>query len=300
MGLRCLIGHDFGDLQTERDREDRGGEEVLTVREFRECDRCGERKIISENKEVTASPDPSPDLGRAEAESMTESQPVAPGKEPTDDTYDDVSAEEDDGVILHEDDTEDDDAPDRDHGEWPEKEDPVELDGEPQDWPETTGDDEGFAAEPADGEPDPDVDFHGGLRPERTQDETSAPSTDSGEILEETEPEPASAAVSEAEEPEPEPHDTDPVASHSSPPEQQEPESTGTEPAPDPEPATPSGITSAETGPQPTGQQRSDGETEFVCPECGHTAESVASSLRPGDICPECHKGYLAERERQT
>ncbi len=298
MGLRCLIGHDFGDLQTERDREDRGGEEVLTVREFRECDRCGERKIISENKEVTASPDPSPDLGRAEAESMAEPQPEAPGETPTDDTYDEVSAEDDDGVILPDDDTEDDNAPERDRGEWPEQEEPVELDGEPQDWPETTGDDEGFAAEPADGEPAPDVDFQGSLRPERAPDDTATASTDTGEILEETDPEPASAAVTEAGEPESDSHDTDPAASRSAPPEPQESDSADSEPAPDPEPASPSGITSADAGPEPTGRQISDGNTEFVCPECGHTADSVGSSLRPGDICPECHKGYLAERER--
>lgn len=296
MGLRCLIGHDFGDLQTERDREDRGGEEVLTVREYRECGRCGERKIISENKEVTASPDPSPDLGRAEAESMAEPQPETSTAATNEDPYDEVSAEEDDGVILTDDDTED-AGQERDRGEWPEQEDPVELDGEPQDWPETTGDDEGFAAEPTDDEPDPDVDFHGGLRPERAQDDMSAAATGTGEILEETDPEPASAGVSETGEPGP--HDSSQAASQSSP-EPPEPDSTRTESARDPEPTASSGITSAEASPQPTGQQRSDGETEFVCPECGHTADSVGSSLRPGDICPECHKGYLTERERQT
>lgn len=41
-----------------------------------------------------------------------------------------------------------------------------------------------------------------------------------------------------------------------------------------------------------------DVETEFYCPECGLVHPSGESSLRPGDICPECKKGYIAERPR--
>ena len=39
-----------------------------------------------------------------------------------------------------------------------------------------------------------------------------------------------------------------------------------------------------------------DVETEYRCPNCDATESTVASSLRAGDICPECHKGYVAER----
>jgi predicted nucleic acid-binding Zn-ribbon protein len=35
--------------------------------------------------------------------------------------------------------------------------------------------------------------------------------------------------------------------------------------------------------------------TVYVCPECGFEAEE-GTSLRPGDVCPECHGGYLGER----
>ena len=52
MGLRCLIGHDFGEMQTDRDRHERGDEVVVVIREYRECERCGHTRVISENKEV--------------------------------------------------------------------------------------------------------------------------------------------------------------------------------------------------------------------------------------------------------
>jgi hypothetical protein len=53
MGLRCLLGHDFGVPEVERERETDGNEVVVTVREVKTCRRCGERQIVSENKEVT-------------------------------------------------------------------------------------------------------------------------------------------------------------------------------------------------------------------------------------------------------
>lgn len=37
-------------------------------------------------------------------------------------------------------------------------------------------------------------------------------------------------------------------------------------------------------------------EVEYDCPECGATHPSVGSSLRPGDICPDCQTGYIEER----
>lgn len=53
MGLRCsLLGHDFGDVVVERDREVRGAEVVVTERELRECRRCGAESVVSENTEV--------------------------------------------------------------------------------------------------------------------------------------------------------------------------------------------------------------------------------------------------------
>jgi hypothetical protein len=54
MGLRCsLAGHNWGESEIERDRDEQGSEVVLTVREYEVCARCGERNLISENTEVT-------------------------------------------------------------------------------------------------------------------------------------------------------------------------------------------------------------------------------------------------------
>ncbi len=52
MGLRCLLGHDFGEPETERKRNEDGNEVVVTVREVKTCDRCGEKQVVSENKEI--------------------------------------------------------------------------------------------------------------------------------------------------------------------------------------------------------------------------------------------------------
>jgi|UPI0006B6472F uncharacterized paraquat-inducible protein A len=32
---------------------------------------------------------------------------------------------------------------------------------------------------------------------------------------------------------------------------------------------------------------------ELRCPECGLTASESTLDSRPGDICPDCRKGYL-------
>jgi len=44
--------------------------------------------------------------------------------------------------------------------------------------------------------------------------------------------------------------------------------------------------------------EESAGRTEFFCPNCGYVRTAGGSSMRAGDICPDCHKGYIAERER--
>lgn len=52
MGLRCLLGHDFGEPETEREREEEGNEVVVAVREVKTCKTCGETRVVSENKEI--------------------------------------------------------------------------------------------------------------------------------------------------------------------------------------------------------------------------------------------------------
>jgi len=239
MGLRCLIGHDFGDLQTERDRRERGDEVVVTIREFRECERCGETRLVSENKEVrsTVTEDSS---AQTDAESAESDAPVG-----------DVEAEEDDGVILED---EPEKAEARQRGEWPEDERPDAAaveDAAPTPWPEVEGEDEGYAAEAGESGPAEGVEFSGGLTPEATPAEPDAAGggSDGEEVVE---------------------------ASGES-----------------------GGFRRASPSPSPTGQQRAaSSDTEFFCPECEFATPTADSSLRPGDICPECRLGYLTERKR--
>ncbi|QZP37028.1 DUF7093 family protein [Halobaculum magnesiiphilum] len=69
MGLRCLLGHDFSEPRTERDREVRGDEVITTITEVKECRRCGETRVVSENKEVTSAGRGRADPGAAGAHS---------------------------------------------------------------------------------------------------------------------------------------------------------------------------------------------------------------------------------------
>ena len=66
----------------------------------------------------------------------------------------------------------------------------------------------------------------------------------------------------------------------------------GEEPAAEPDPAEETGFTSA----GPVDQAGTD-DLDFTlfCPECGFERYAAGSSLRAGDICPECKRGYLGE-----
>lgn len=180
MSFKCSVfGHAYGDSEIERDREEEGSEVVTTIRELQTCKRCGETRVVSENKEVTtletAADIVAEDLEAEEApESPAEPAtgspaPAQPDQDPGAETDEepadaaivdaesgegaplgtgtsadpappDVDAEEDDGVILDEDDDEE-EEPERAPGEWPE-----EPDDDGDDWrPET------------DIDPDPDV-----------------------------------------------------------------------------------------------------------------------------------------------
>lgn len=143
MGLRCLIGHEYGDPQTSRDRRQRGSEVVVTVEEYRECTRCGHRRIISENKEVTAEPPAEPDSGSAAEVAWS---PPAADAEPDDDPVgsevgaidEPLTADEDDGIILEDDPV----TPPRSYGQWPETDlsEGDDLDADHDPWPEAEDD----------------------------------------------------------------------------------------------------------------------------------------------------------------
>ncbi|MFB6113884.1 MAG: hypothetical protein ABEJ58_07260 [Halodesulfurarchaeum sp.] len=392
MGLRCsLFGHDLGDPVTERNREDRGAEVVLTVRELRSCRRCGAERVLSENTEVRhrESHDEGPDIdaedataetaggqsntGNGDVETASESTPTPPTQKSGQTEVSDedrLNAEEATAETTT---SSADSAPDDANGtpedadsstdvaefveaaesgstfqtesseSTPEEFDRAEVESEQE--PTTRGrspdsdrnDDRGEGedsqeTESGDGvddaiimneENEGPVDREGDLgRGEVVEAgnmfETTPPSDEDGNgqyVSEESnvdrEPDPTSV-----DETDPGPHSTDSVPegemrgesdqtdpSHR--PEDPDRSSfefgagTGSEEADEDSPPRGdphSGITKA--GPIDVLGSPSDNlDAIFECPECGYTAPVAGSSQRAGDICPECHDGYLAERE---
>jgi hypothetical protein len=318
MGLRCLLGHDFDDIEVEREREEEGDEMVVTVREVKTCGRCDHRQVVSENKEVTSIRPPAEATaeavtagveGETEAGGPVRASADAAGTEPADAEFvdgpsdaddapaadrtgaaagatagteaaretDDVEAgsgaafnddefepptnpEEDDGVILDDGDGE---TPpgDRGHGEWPDSDDTHEGAAAGA-WPDREGEDEGFDAESPDNET-AEVEFGGGLAPQTEADGELSESVGDGSV----------AAEDDAEEG----YDAEFVGG--------------------PDTDTPDEgfvrATAAEVG-----GGDNDVATEYHCPSCGMSRVASGSSMRAGDICPECKTGYVTERER--
>jgi hypothetical protein len=173
MGLKCsVIGHKYGETEVEREREEQGSEVVITIQERETCTRCGNTRIVSENKEVTAIETPSDIAGgidngeteRSESEAdvdaarmgstveavestaeeaeiidevvndedSTTEQPPVESSE-TEHDGPETDPETDDGVII---DSETSSPDDREPGEWP-QEDTDETD----DWEPAMGED---------------------------------------------------------------------------------------------------------------------------------------------------------------
>ncbi|WP_440763347.1 DUF7093 family protein [Natronorubrum sp. DTA7] len=342
MVLRCsLLGHDYGETDVEREREERGSEVVVTVQEYEECERCGDRNVISENTEVTSlsaetaadalpdeydiesdttaptdghtvetPPDAAGEAGTevefsegddasfidADDDDADSAAPAAgaPETEPTaDDEADefDVPTDEngdpitDDGEILEDDESTVD--RDREHGEWPDSEDvgpPVGAENEPTEWPDSDDDAE---AGDADATPAAEVDDDAELVDADTE------VTDDAIVLEDD-----TGATNGAESPAA--ADARSVTTTGPNPSDGQNADDTTAQA-DAGGNSGSGIERAATAPTPGqsgGTARDDVPSEFYCPRCEYVAGSDRSSLRAGDICPECRKGYLSEREQ--
>lgn len=261
MSLRCsLLGHEYGESEIERDREERGDEVVLSVTELERCTRCGNARIISENTEVTqrspsrgddasepaAEPTPEPDSrgsfsgANAAASSTAETRSDAGfGSDRNADFGADAEADAG-GAELLETDEGDADSP-RESGSWPDHDGGAA--GASREWPSLEGDDEGFDASVPDGE-STTVEFGGGLTPRADQ---------GAEILE------AERTRDE---------DDDDVE-----------------------------FVRSEASLAPERPVEIEGETELYCPGCDASDLDDRESLRAGDICPVCRRGYLAERE---
>jgi len=324
MGLRCLLGHDYANREVEREREERGNEVVVTYRTVETCERCGERRIVSENKEVRPVRNPgeegvttglgddggvTPDLGgtaSAAADETSEPKPEGVGADagktepkpegvgadagktepkpedvgadagrassepdtadanPETDRTDDSDETVDDAIILDDDD-DDPDAPTngRGHGEWPAEDGETAAESEDGDAEavDDTVDDGATVVSGNEGWPDPEGEDEG-FDAEPSGGEATEVSFGSGLAPEGVD----EAANGEAG-------------------------------------ATAAGgavagkqfVTAEEIEPVSEDEDEDDA-TEFFCPNCGFARVTGGSSMRAGDICPECYDGYIAER----
>jgi hypothetical protein len=173
MGLRCTVfGHDWGEVDVQRDREEDGEEVVVTVREARTCDRCGAEDVLGESMEVTAiEPSGAEPTATERDHPATGERAGAPAAGDDGGADDDQlpDAEDDDGIILDEE--EDGGSGERDPREWPgrpEHELEDDGDGEPSPWPDS-------AKESEDDEP-PEERFVGAdSTPSRDREDDAAP-----------------------------------------------------------------------------------------------------------------------------
>jgi hypothetical protein len=361
MGLRCLLGHDYGDPELERDRDEQGEEVVVTIREVATCTRCGAERVVSENKEVTSIASPAEIEGLAEddahdaavvdadgvpvgagadddattAASAADAQSAADAADTADvagadddaatsdpdaeggaeiieetadeqhtPTADDVeppaaeaeadapSAAEDDGVILDADDEPE--STERGHGEWPEAADV--NDGEPERTPtieEVRGEDaaEESVASADDAESAGDTQRDAEVVSETEQDRSQWPEQVDDDEGFDAEPSDGSASDVEFGGLAPEadsPADVREVEEGF--------DAEFVDNGSDGSRAANGTITRATE--IDTSRDSQDVPTEYVCPECGLRRPASGSSMREGDICPECKRGYIAEEPR--
>ena len=286
MSLKCsILGHRFDETAVERDRQEDGSEVVITITELETCTRCGETRVVSENKEVrtletpedagsevaggdaagakTATGTDTTDESLGEAESADAVADEAGVEDPTDPAADDgeiLGAGGDDGDASDDGGVADDAGagkgePDEDEDEDEEvTDDAVIIDGD-------TGTERDPGEWPDDAESDATAAGAG---------TASAGSADAGEEdwppASSDEGDAAGASGDAADEwPEETRRDTDDAAE-----------------SPLEESASP-------TVTVPEGM--------YKCPECGFTDEVESSSLRAGDFCPECRQGTLVQDE---
>ena len=300
MAIKCsLLGHKFSGTEVEEEREEQGSEVVITIEEVEVCERCGKRRVVSENKEVTSLA--ASDEGESDAESESPPEPAAE-PEPEAEAAEtdaqapppgpDMSAAEDDAELL-------------DAGG--DSDDAATADDEPEPEPEpdiATAGETGVEDEPAaedDGAVILDDDEEDEREPGEWPEDEAAPEA-------ETEPEPeaieqaATEAVEDSEEPATESAETEEwpdeygyeEESAKAPevdwPEEDEGDGEEWEPGEsltqridsDVEPAGAATVTVP--------------EGEFYCPECEFTTLVEESSLRAGDFCPSCRRGSLEHR----
>ncbi|MFB6156933.1 MAG: hypothetical protein ABEJ34_03725 [Haloferacaceae archaeon] len=307
MGLKCLLGHDFGEREVERDRREEGDEVVVVYRTVENCRRCGTRRVVSENKEVRSIRDAaaaaagsggSADPADAARDAGEQAPTTADGDAAEGATVGaDADADPPAGSLIEAAEAvgarDGDDAAETD-GEDPEDDDAVILGGTP----DADADADAKANAEVDvATPDADADADAGA----DADTEEATAGSGAELLD------AGAAGSDGSDghgawPTPDgdagdegydatPHedaetDVD-FGGGLAPTDTNHAAYVGTDDADD----AGDGFVRAERR-----EAAADGPTEFRCPNCGTTRPVDDSSLRAGDVCPDCRKGYVAER----
>lgn len=262
MGLKCsVLGHRYGNPSVESDREEQGSEVVITIREIETCERCGEERIVSENKEVTSLETPD--------------DPV------TDESLGDVDDERD-AVRTG------DESPDENPTGVSSSETTPGGTGRPSTVNETTSTDVNEGAEIMDDESDPPV----------TDDELAEPSVGDGSVgsdaMTESQVSSDSSPQRSVEDDAVIIDDEGDSESEREPGEWPEEPDTGTEDGwtPSDEMEDDSSNTSPDAdAAESRAMTVADGL--FRCPVCDFTTQVESSSLRAGDFCPECRKGSL-------
>ena len=313
MSLKCsILGHRFDETAVERDRQEDGSEVVITITELETCTRCGETRVVSENKEVTTLETPADaDAGAAGAgpaagggaddAAGTEAAPEGSaaddpsgGAESADAVADEAGVEDptdpaaDDGEILG---AGGDDGDASDAGSAAAGDADAAADTGTAD--EAGSVDAGAgAADPGEDEAATDdaviIDGDTGTErdpgewPDDAESDADEAGSDSG----------AGAGTADAGSADPGEENWPPASSDE-------------------------GDTAGASGdaawPEET-RRNADDTVEFPleesasptttvpegmykCPECGFTDEVESSSLRAGDFCPECHRGTLVQDE---
>jgi len=304
MGLRCsLLGHDFGETEVEREREEQGSEVIETVREAEVCSRCGETKLVSENTNVTTldaqgsatetgatdADDPAAEESRSDPSPANAAASTSDGPATGDPAGDGEDAEIIDETAAEPDAAEDartetaDEAVTEAEGSVPDAEEPAPGDAAEAD-DAVILDDE--ADEPAtDREygqwPDADDtgDPEGGDAPTAWPDQEGEDQGYDAELSDEEADVEFGGGLTPEADPDAAPADGEETVG-----------GRGSEET---------GFTSATTAPSPDAPaDTTEVDTEFFCPECEQVTPAARSSLRAGDICPECKHGYITERER--
>ena len=261
MSFKCSVfGHRYGDPEVEREREEQGSEVVITITETETCKRCGEQRIVSENKEVTTLETPSDivgdDLDDETADDETEPEQAQAG---TETAVADAETEQPPAAGST--------TPEPESA--PERTDDAEIIDD--------GDDE-----PAAGDSEQDAETER-VTDMEAEDPTAWPQEDDQEVEEEDD-----AVILDA--------DDDSDDEERAPGEWPEEDDDDDD---DWAPDTGQDLRPVEDE-QPDVEPTADAVTvpsgEFYCPECEFTTAVESSSLREGDFCPECHRGSLTHR----